>query len=76
MVTPEVAATRLPVQVPGVHLWVLQGLWLVNPLVEAGHLGIDNLVQLAGPLCYWCEQPYSPDLASRPCRPERTSRHT
>jgi hypothetical protein len=44
----------------------------VNLLVGADAVLMDaeNLIMMAGPGCFKCEQPYSRRLARRPCRGE------
>lgn len=65
----------IPEQKPGEHLWVTLGMWRTS-FAEAldGHergaainLDHESLLTIEGPACYWCEQPFSPELATQPC---------
>lgn len=61
---------EIPDQRPGEHLWIITGMWRVaDPVARARYeLDLENLLTLAGPGCYWCEEPWSEDLARRRCR--------
>lgn len=69
---------EFPKPVPGQHLWTLIGMWRIDPATLAASgptaapvlLDHENLVSIEGPGCFWCEQPYSPDLAAEPCAGE------
>jgi hypothetical protein len=53
---------------PGEHLWVCTGAWIISdPRAKDIQLDIENLVSIAGPGCFKCEQPFSNRLARRPC---------
>jgi hypothetical protein len=70
---PKVEAKRkhnaeLPEQKPGEHLWVVVGAWTVRPNAERYFLDMENLMSLDGPGCFWCEEQWSEELASKPCR--------
>ncbi len=54
-------------QADGEHTWVVMPAYLVNPTVEQGVLDRENLLYVTGPFCYWCEEPFSKELAARPC---------
>lgn len=58
---------------PGQHLWIVAGVWRVNPATvakgERVELDMENLLTIDGPGCYWCEQQYSPEVAAKPCKP-------
>lgn len=56
-----------PDPVPGKHLWIVAGMWSVNPTAERFELDTENLLNLTCPGCFWCEQEYTPGLACRPC---------
>jgi hypothetical protein len=56
----------------GNHLWSMTGLWQVDPQQwSSGDASItpfldhENLLSIAGPGCFYCEQVYTPLLASR-----------
>jgi hypothetical protein len=50
-------------------MWVWLGVWYVaNPREMEVNLDRENLINLAGPGCYKCDQPYSNRLAKQPCR--------
>lgn len=57
----------------GQHLWVMTAGWLIADPASAYDPGViklmdrENLVIMAGPGCYKCEQPYSPRIARRTC---------
>src|SRR5438045_1166103 len=53
---------------PGRHLWMVLGMWQIkDPESDQFQLDIENLLTIEGPGCYICEQPYSRELAARPC---------
>jgi hypothetical protein len=56
--------------VPGRHLWVITGMWLIADPSQRENVQLDseNLLTVQGPGCFKCEQPYSRQLARRPCR--------
>jgi len=59
----------------GNHLWIITTAYRVDPAtwVDPAHtpiLDAENLLILAGPGCYYCEQPYTPRLAQRRCTGE------
>jgi len=59
---------NLQVLASGEHLWCLYGMWRVkDPTAEQFDLDIENLLTIEGPGCFICEQPYTPELAARPC---------
>lgn len=62
---------EFPVQIKGEHLWIITGMWRVNPLRVAGqqvHLDMENLLNLDGPGCLWCEEHWRPGMESVPCK--------
>lgn len=61
-----------PAQVAGEHLWILAGMWAVKPEPRKGQylLDVENLVTLTGPGCWYCEQPWTPELAAARCAGE------
>ena len=61
---------KMPEQVPGVHLWIVVGIWAVSEPKgqDKYHLDLENLLSLEGPGCFWCEEPWTPTLAANPCR--------
>lgn len=67
----HVSQKPLPDLVPGEHLWIVTGMWKIDPESYAAgrktHLDMENLLNLAGPGCFWCERDWSPSLASEPC---------
>lgn len=58
----------------GRHLWVMTAAWLIADPASAFDPAViklmdrENIVGLAGPGCYKCEQPYDPRIARKPCR--------
>lgn len=66
----HVSEDRFPPQKPGEHLWNLIAMFrIANPEAGARYdLDIENLVTIEGPGCYWCETPFSPEVAAKPCR--------
>lgn len=57
----------------GDHLWTVVTMYQVDPAKwsDPDHLPIldhESLLTVAGPGCYYCEQRYSPQLASRRCK--------
>ena len=58
----------LPTRQPGEHLWVVVSMYRVTPNRERYDLDTENLLNIEGPGCYWCEQPWSEPLATAPCR--------
>lgn len=63
----------LPDIAPGQHLWMVIGMWrITDPAATRDpdgevHLDLENLMTLEGPGCFVCEEPYSPEVAARPC---------
>jgi hypothetical protein len=67
--------------VPGGHLWVMMGVWGISDPAKAHAASMtkkfdhsnavlldqENLLSLAGPMCFKCESPYSTRLARVPC---------
>jgi hypothetical protein len=55
----------------GEHLWIVTACWKVadpeKHRGEAMHLDRENILQIAGPGCFKCEQPYSRRIAAKPC---------
>lgn len=47
----------------GNHLWLMHAAFKVDPSTWTGdtkpHLNAESLMALAGPGCFYCEQPYS-----------------
>lgn len=73
--TPDPAALNrrlLAADQPGEHLWVMQAAWRVadpgEPQVRL--LDGETLLQLRGPGCLKCGEPYSRKLARRQCEGE------
>ena len=65
----HVANKPFPTQVPGEHLWIVAGMWRVaDPAKEKVFLAMENLLNIDGPGCLWCEQHYTPELAAQRCR--------
>jgi len=58
----------LPERKPGEHMWIVLTMYRVNPVADRYDLDRENLLTIEGPGCYWCEQPYTAELASRPCK--------
>lgn len=58
----------IPAKVAGEHLWIMTGLWRVNPTRDQVHLDMENLISVDGPGCFWCEETYSPALSAKQCR--------
>lgn len=59
----------------GDHLWTVVTAYRVEPAGFADPtatpmLDRENLLSVAGPGCFYCEQPYTPLLASRRCKGE------
>jgi hypothetical protein len=55
----------------GNHYWIGLVSFHVDPSSwshgEQQHFDMENLVSVAGPGCYYCEQPYSDRIAKRRC---------
>jgi hypothetical protein len=69
----EVPAGRLPGVPPfdprtGSHLWTWVALYRASPTAELPMLDVENLLTVEGIGCYYCEDVYSPRLASRRCK--------
>lgn len=56
-----------PARVPGQHLWIVVPMFRVNPEAERVDLDGENLLSIEGPGCFWCEQPWTSELAAKPC---------
>ncbi len=66
---------RIPLFDPrsGEHFWIMALAYRVDPklFADGTHTPIldrENLASVSGPGCYYCEQPYSPQIAARRCR--------
>lgn len=60
-----------PEQRPGVHLWTTMHLYrCAEPEADQFFADMENLITIEGPGCYWCEEPYTRDLAGKPCKGE------
>ena len=59
-----------PKYVRGQHFWIIAGMWKVTPPIGGKQilLDLENLVNIDGPGCYWCEEVWTPELAKSPCR--------
>jgi hypothetical protein len=54
---------------PGRHMWIWLAAWYVaDPRELEVNLDRENLINMTGPGCYKCEQPFSNRLAKQPCR--------
>lgn len=55
----------------GEHLWVILSMYRWGgPQVENPTLDPENLLLIAAPGCYYCEQPWTQRLATRRCKGE------
>jgi hypothetical protein len=63
---------HIPDPRPGEHMWTVVGMWRIANPNRGGRIDLDleNLVTLEGPGCFVCEQPYTPELAAKPCAGE------
>ncbi len=62
---------QIPAQRPGEHLWIVVSMFRVVPRDEGKYfLDTENLLTIEGPGCYWCEDKWTPELASKPCKGE------
>lgn len=57
----------------GDHLWIVATMYRVTPenwgdKTHTPMLDSENLLTIQGPGCFYCEQPWSPLLASRRCK--------
>lgn len=53
----------------GDHMWTMVACYRWGgPDVEKNMLDLENLLLLAGPGCYYCDQIYTPALATRRCK--------
>lgn len=60
----------IPEQRDGEHLWTWAAAWrCVDPESDTVNLDSENLLTISGPGCFYCEEPYSPRVAHRRCRP-------
>lgn len=69
----EAMSARLEkADVPGEHLWVITGAWIVtDPEGKADDFRIldrENLAVLTSPGCYKCSELYNPVMAVLPCQ--------
>jgi hypothetical protein len=69
---PAERASRPVVPVPGKHLWIVAGMWSVDPVAMKDSdgpvlLDSENLLHVSPPACFGCEQAYTAELAARPC---------
>ncbi len=52
----------------GDHLWIIMSTYRWGgPDVERSTLDTENLLSIMGPVCYYCEQPWTARLATRRC---------
>lgn len=56
---------------PYAHVWVTLVAWTMSEekLRDGGSVYMDqeNIMSITEPGCYKCEQPYSPEIAEKPC---------
>lgn len=67
------SGARLDAIPEGEHVWTLSAVWLVDPTSPeftrtSTHLDTENMLMVAGPGCYRCEQYYTAELAAQPCK--------
>lgn len=55
----------LPEPVEGQHLWVVLGVWRVNPSSSRYDLDTENLITVQSPACFVCARQYAPDVDPR-----------
>lgn len=49
----------------GRHLWVYTAMWQVTePARTEQWFDMENLVTLAGPVCFWCERAWAPTIGA------------
>lgn len=59
--------------VPSRHDWIVIASFRVSDETirtmgnDGAFLDTENLVNVAGPMCYVCEEPYTAELAKKPC---------
>ena len=59
---------EIPVPPVGKHQWIHMALYRTSdPTAEHFNLDLENLLTIEGPGCFLCEEPYTPELAARPC---------
>lgn len=70
--TERNVADRVPFN-KGEHTWLAMcGYLLSDPRpIKANQIILDGENLVTGPYigCYWCEEPYTPRLARKPCKP-------
>ena len=55
----------------GDHFWFVAATYKVDPQIYLrgeSHLDHESLTSVLGPGCYYCEQYYTPQLATRRCK--------
>ena len=58
----------LPKAPAGQHQWITLAMYRTNnPDADQQNLDMENLLSIEGPGCFVCEQPYSREVAARPC---------
>lgn len=68
----------VPTDRPGEHVWALMAMWRFDPsqpMPRNGDLvavAPDQLLGIAGPGCFVCQEVYTPEVAARPCPGEPT----
>lgn len=62
----------MPPKVPGEHLWILVGAWKCDPTQDRFIMDMENLLNVDGPGCFWCEQNYTEENGAKPCPGEPT----
>lgn len=69
----EIFVKKAPDAVPGQHRWTVMAMWAVDPTTmdpddaSTRHLDHENLLSLSPPMCFNCEQLYTPALAGQRC---------
>lgn len=64
----ESGEVKMPDQVEGKHLWCCGAVWEVNrPELKDQQLDMENMINIDGPACWWCEEMYTRELAAKPC---------
>lgn len=72
--TNTVPKKELPEYDPrsGAHFWAMFGVWKIDPekitMGGKSYLDHENLMSIQGPACLFCEQLYTPYLATRRCK--------
>lgn len=58
---------KFPKRKRGEHLWVMAAIFKTVPIQQDVIMDHENLINIDGPGCFWCEQMWKPGLENSWC---------